>query len=984
MRGLVLALLLLLLLGAAPAGAAVDDLPCVVCHPSRDRAAYKLLSDLEGVEVGRESAQALVCRSCHTGAVRDDRARLDRGGQHPVGITARAETPVTLTLYGNRRLECGTCHSPHGDHPAAQRWLRQPFAGGTLCKSCHRGHQDRHLGRVLAPEQLAATGQRGGRAGPAGEIECGTCHTPHGSGGPKLLLAPYGPEQDQFCRLCHGNLGVKGAAAAAPSQPCAACHRPHGAELWQLNGGDQGPCVACHAERLSAGEHPRLAPACSECHSMHSPVRPGGSAAKLLRLPTDNGFLCLTCHQESLGSHGPEVLLTAPVAALLQAKNLPVNGQTADCATCHLTHAPRDEPLLRIPRTIICLYCHPDQNPFGEAGPRAGVHPMAVPLDAAQGRRLAESGGRVGPRGELACNSCHLAHRQTNAAKVACITCHPEQVSARGHAGDGNCATCHAMHGEERRGLPCGECHQPVVGPHPPSQNLVGAPLPAVDPQGRLALAGTLQCPTCHDPHGDTAPLLRGESATATCLACHADKAAMATGSHALAAPGESLCGPCHPSHSETPTAEGEDPAAARCARCHTSELPVTQSHSRKGRPPWRQRVAALPLFDQQGQRNEYGFVSCPTCHDVHTGAGGRSMRAENRSPPELCLGCHNEKRTLLGSSHDPRRHAAAAETTGDDTCGACHPIHIEQRGPDAWGLGQGAQGTWNDRKCTPCHGRAENAPWDYSGATSHPVNSLLPKNMAAGPLPLYDALGGKTGRSVACTTCHDPHGTAAGDGGVVPYFLRLDPAGELCTGCHKPQTAVVGTAHDLTTTPDPLGPCSPCHVAHGATTNQALWWLEPAAGEYQPNRLCRSCHTRNGWAASDVPLLQHHMKDADEVRSARGTIYLQRPMLLLDDLALKSGAEPVIPLYQRDGTPGPSGNLQCISCHDPHQWSPMGPYVKPGFGALGPNVPTKFLRLEDPKRVKLSVCVVCHPNDADQRYQKYHRVWEDVGKTFQ
>ena len=103
-----LLLALLLLAGALPAGSAVDEPPCVVCHPSRDRTAYQLLSRVAGVHIGQESAQALVCRSCHTGVVRDDRKTLDRGGQHPVGVTAGPGTPASLPLYGNRQLECGT------------------------------------------------------------------------------------------------------------------------------------------------------------------------------------------------------------------------------------------------------------------------------------------------------------------------------------------------------------------------------------------------------------------------------------------------------------------------------------------------------------------------------------------------------------------------------------------------------------------------------------------------------------------------------------------------------------------------------------------------------------------------------------------------------------------------------------------------------------------------------------------------------------
>jgi predicted CXXCH cytochrome family protein len=981
MRRLLLALLLLA--AALPARAAVDDLPCVVCHPSRDRVAYQLLSAVPGLRVGQESAQAGVCRSCHAGAVRDDRATLDTGGQHPVGVTAGAGTPKVLTLYGNRQIECGTCHSPHGEHPAARRWLRQEFAGGVLCATCHAGHQDRHLQRTLTPAQVEAVGRRGGRSGAAGEIECGTCHVPHGAAGPKLLIAPYGPEQDQLCRTCHGGIAVKGVAASSPGQPCASCHRPHSGETWQLSGGQAGPCVACHGDREATGEHPRATPACSECHSVHSPVRPGGLATGLLRLPTDGGMLCATCHAAVAGSHGAEIPLDQARGNALRGKELPLSGNTAGCATCHRAHGPRDEPLLRMPRTIICLYCHPDQNPFGAAGARAGVHPMAVPLGAESGEHLRESGGRVGPGGELACNSCHRTHGDGAAVEVACLTCHPGKGAQRGHAGDGDCTSCHAMHGAERQEHPCGTCHQELgAGPHRPDQPLVGAALPAVDPKGRMGMNGTLQCSTCHDPHGDAAPLLREASPTATCVACHPDKADMATGSHDLAAEGESLCGPCHPAHGASPPTGGDDPAASRCTECHSGTFPVTLGHSRQGQPPWRQLVGDLPLFDQGGERNPYGFMTCPTCHDVHAPADRRSMRAEERDPPELCLGCHQEKGSLLGSPHDPRQGKAAE---GGAACGTCHPMHPAQEAElGAWVLPEGGQGTWNDRKCTPCHGSARDAPWGYTEATSHPVNVLLPKGMAAGELPLYDTLGGTAGRGLVCTTCHDLHGTPAGRDQALPYFLRQDPAGGgLCTGCHEKQTAVVGTAHDLDTDPDPVGPCSPCHVAHGASSPRALWWLEPAAGEYAPNRLCRSCHTPGGWAEGETQLLLHHMKDEPDVRSERGTIYLQRPMLLLDELALKSGAEPVIPLFDRNGTPGPDGNLQCVSCHEPHQWSPMGPFVKPGFGTLGPNVPTQFLRLGEAKQTRLSVCATCHPDDVEQRYRKYHQVWEDVGAAF-
>jgi hypothetical protein len=134
----------------------------------------------------------------------------------------------------------------------------------------------------------------------------------------------------------------------------------------------------------------------------------------------------------------------------------------------------------------------------------------------------------------------------------------------------------------------------------------------------------------------------------------------------------------------------------------------------------------------------------------------------------------------------------------------------------------------------------------------------------------------------------------------------------------------------------------------------------------------------------SEFLLLQYHMKDAETVLSPRGTIYLQRPMTLLDEFAVRAAKPPVLPLFNQRGQASPEGNLQCISCHDPHLWSPLGAFVKPGFGALAPNVPTHFLRLKDPSAVERSVCAVCHAADTVDRYQKYHEVWEELGSEFQ
>ncbi|MHB8767004.1 MAG: cytochrome c3 family protein, partial [Deferrisomatales bacterium] len=275
-----LPLLLLVALALAPRaapGARVGDLACVLCHPSRDRRAFDVLSATPGMLVGSESAQARVCLSCHNGSVVDHREALGRGGQHPSGFGAGRPLPAPFRTYGANRVECGTCHSPHGQGPGAARWLRTADDGVAPCAGCHPARRDPHLGRQPAEDARRAVERLGGRLGGAGEVVCLTCHAAHGARGPKLLVGRYGPDEDELCRACHAGIPVKGAAPGAPGLACARCHAPHGTAPGLLSGGADGPCLPCHADRSGPGEHPAAGTACTGCHSVHPPPRPGGA-----------------------------------------------------------------------------------------------------------------------------------------------------------------------------------------------------------------------------------------------------------------------------------------------------------------------------------------------------------------------------------------------------------------------------------------------------------------------------------------------------------------------------------------------------------------------------------------------------------------------------------------------------------------------------------------------------------------------------------
>lgn len=980
-------LLLVLVLPATVRGAA-DGLPCVLCHPSRDREVFEILSRTPGVLVGSEGSQAFVCLSCHNGSVVDSRDRLLRGGQHPAGVRVGRALPPEYPLYGAGQMTCGTCHSPHGEGPGAARWLRVAPDGVAPCAGCHPDRRDSHLGRALSPDQASRIRRAGGRPGSVGDVTCLSCHTPHAASGDRLLVAPYGAQRDDLCRVCHPEIPVKGVPAEGQAPSCGQCHAPHGDAPGLLTGGEKGPCIPCHADRRGPGDHPTARPACAECHSVHSPVKRGGRSVGLLRAPSEGGLLCEPCHPGLGARHRPGSPLGTVDTGPLRARGLvPGAGGALECTTCHRMHGATGTPLLALREEALCLYCHEDANPYGARGIKPGPHPVGVLL---RGRRPAAAGGiPAGGASVLTCTTCHRAHLQTTTGLARpdadCLGCHPQRRAAAGHGGVEGCGACHGIHAQTPPARTCVSCHPDAVsGLHRPDQPLGPGSLPAFDGSGARAAVGGMGCPTCHDPHGTGAAKLRRPSPAQTCLACHGGKEAVRAGPHdpvKLGSPADS-CGPCHAAHGEQ-ASQSPDPAGDRCRGCHPAQE-VPENHSPRGAPAWRRLREPLPLFDRDGQRAAYGFVTCSTCHDVHRADGTGALRLSTGPEPRLCLACHSEKATLLETPHGGLGPPARGP------CSACHEPHRARgpagQGPAPWQLRLGAAGSWNDRKCSPCHDPSVGSPQPRGSAGSHPVNVALSREVNPHGLPLFDPLGGPFGRLVTCATCHEVHGVrdAAGKD-AIPKFLRKDPReGQLCAWCHPRQGAVVSTPHDLRGTwPGAYGPCGPCHVVHAARGPRALWGLDPAPGGYLPNTLCRSCHRQGGPVQGEFLLLQHHMRDAEDLRTPRGTRYLQRPMTLVDASALRTGESPVIPLYDRDGTAGPVGSLQCVSCHDPHVWSPMGSFIKPGFGSLGPNVSTRFLRLADPAAAGRGACGGCHKADAPERYRKYHLVWGDVGEEF-
>ena len=937
------------------------------------------------------------CWSCHNGSVVDSRHRLTFGGQHPTGVSFKASSKAFPVFSG--KLQCGSCHTAHGKSALTKRWLRgdEPLNG--VCTSCHEKMNHYHNGMVLSDE--AAKGRvlsKGGLLGGGGEMGCRSCHNPHGARGESLLLMPLLPgegDSETLCLICHPNSAVT-QKVTPPYESCYDCHQVHGAEPNKGVGDRQ--CTSCHENATSTGSHTADGnTGCLGCHSIHNPVKPGGKPVAYLKTLNKGAMLCAECHAAQMGRHGPSSKMEEGVLQFVGEKGYKINDDgTLECVTCHVMHDAPFGKLLNKNEDTSCLYCHLAQNPYTVSGKMGGAHPVGVELNASQGEQTIDGGSPFNEtRKVLSCGSCHSVHNPLQSPVSNCVDCHEERKNVPLHGGDERgCTVCHKTHGDAPPASVCRECHGDVKRTdHTGAKTVSPGEYPLFDKVLRSGIEGEVYCPTCHDPHSNNRKMLREQEPSTLCLKCHGDKVGVLSGSHdgtktdiskISAKPEETRdsCLPCHRPHREVSRIKdysNGDVIEQFCRKCHGNGMNSSVQHSMGGAPPWQRETGELPLFGIDGNREPKGFISCPTCHTMHVPG---SMRRETKNPPILCVSCHIEKVSILSSNHSPLSMGKG------EVCTYCHKLHANGgERPRVWELMVQGIGTWNDRKCMSagCHIEESLDDSPFHGARSHSVNvDGIEEGFST--LPHYDSLGNSDGKLVTCSTCHNVHGQTdgqgGGKGGIVEDFLRLPlEGGGLCGACHTDKLVVAGTPHNLSGSGegDLPYPCGPCHTAHRATMDDFLWGITPGPAEFEPNRRCRSCHTAEKRSADKPFLMQYHIQDGEIAYTNRDTIYLQWPMLMVDSWFIRTGEDPVIPLYDRDGELVPNGSLQCVSCHEPHVFNPSREFV---YGAILPNR-FSFLKLSDLRGLDYSVCADCHKDDLINHFNKYHQIWWDVGKEF-
>lgn len=395
------------------------------------------------------------------------------------------------------------------------------------------------------------------------------------------------------------------------------------------------------------------------------------------------------------------------------------------------------------------------------------------------------------------------------------------------------------------------------------------------------------------------------------------------------------------------PAAWAEDvPAKRECATCHIMWL---SDFKRKDVTPL---IPYDPRPEVNTGRQDVSSTErmCFSCHDGFMLDSRSFWKKGRHSHP---VGVKPSDRVKLPVSEGKTTFPLNDE--GKVYCGTCHTAHGSDWQQKESPLFLRAKNVGSSL-CVACHpGRASSPAGD-----NHPVL----RKPAVRPERLLEA-GARLGHDgkIICQSCHRTHGAAA------RKLLVLDNrGGELCGACHSEQRKVVRTKHDLSLmAPEArndkgeavaeLGPCSPCHSVHDAL-GPKLWARRFPPGADPNAAKCLACH-RAGEAAEKKTVGKHsHPLDveaADVGVTATRHQWTSRFPLLADPKRLAP-----LPLFERQGGRAEAGGrIGCLTCHDPHVWSPLT-----SASSKPPPDPRKIEASGDDSFLRLpekSLCVNCH-----------------------
>lgn len=801
-------------------GARFDDggkVLCQSCHRAHGAADKKMLV--------LQNDRSQLCGACHTKQYPPDRNAAGRMGTHPVNVRPdQAKIPETLKKQGAKsgtqgEIICQSCHRPHDATPKTPI-LVQANDNSALCETCHQDQKS--IAGSQHDMKLVDTNSKNVRKESVGEGGvCSACHLAHEGTGPKMWARPLAENIDPMaalCLSCHSKEGLaKKSLVGSYSHPTGVANVRTGQiiELPTFNHegvkqADAGKgfvtCASCHNPH-------RWDPADPEAKSR--PGTKGNSTNRFLRKVNSNDSkLCKTCHQKQANVNETKhnLKLTAPGE-----RNIRDQGQEQSgiCGTCHLVHNAAGPYLWARKMTsgtniaeAICTDCHNSnglakKKLVGEHSHPTGVDLKALPILVENGRWTSKIAGTAGVEKPLP------------------LPLYDKQGRHTLKSGQVKCGTCHDPHAwsPDKRSAPMKDIAKTEGGPD----------------DSFLRIAD------------------KGESAL--CVNCHQDKQAVSNSRHNLALIGikdthnenrahndaAGICTTCHLPHNAKgsilwarETGPGKGAIEVLCTDCHQKggnaekKLPGSYNHPLDVKLTAAMKPHGLPVYAKDGKRTaNNGVIDCATCHDPHrwTADAGISvdlkeegdarnsfLRLTAAPASQLCVECHQDKLSVLGTDHDltvtapaaVNRHGLTANKSG--VCGQCHIPHGGLDGLLLWARFLDDDATNPaEKRCRSCHRQGENASHKSPAASKHPDNvralsNTLRTAIYGRPmqnLPVYDKAGKQAAVGViTCPSCHNPHqwdpardARGAGknvEGDVRTSFLRIQNSKSFtCADCH-------------------------------------------------------------------------------------------------------------------------------------------------------------------------------------------------------
>jgi len=239
-------------------------------------------------------------------------------------------------------MGCNSCHNaPHAKKKAV---LSLTAEIPDLCFNCHD--------KAMVGKKAVHTPVAGGM--------CTSCHNPHGSANPKMLVA----EIPDLCFTCHDKAMVEKKSLHAPvaAGMCMSCHNPHSSDNpGVLVAAIPALCFQCHATDAMAKKNVHVAAAQGKCLTCHTPHSSENSFI-LTSLVEEH---CESCHDDQRTGRHVMVRVSPGDNHPLAGKTDPLRaGLKLTCASCHNPHAavhPISTKDLRDPAKI-CLQCHKKIN----------------------------------------------------------------------------------------------------------------------------------------------------------------------------------------------------------------------------------------------------------------------------------------------------------------------------------------------------------------------------------------------------------------------------------------------------------------------------------------------------------------------------------------------------------------------------------------------------------------------------------------------